>query len=180
MICDKDVANEYYALIVRGSAGGDPVTLARVAGAATDLCDTTSGYSANAWHHACGVVRTNQDVSVYIDGGSKGNSIANRSPANLDRTCIGYSGDSAPGDYMSGRIAEVAAWNVALTDDEVAALAGGVPPPRMRPESLVAYWPLAGIGSPEPDYRGVYDMTLFNAPTTADHAPVGPMFGYDD
>jgi hypothetical protein len=69
----------------------------------------------------------------------------------------------------------VGIWNVALSDQEVASLAGGVHPTRMRPGALVAYWPLWGDESPAPDLHLIggtrYPMTL-SGTTKANHAPV--------
>ena len=76
---------------------------------------------------------------------------------------------------MNGRLAEIAIWNAALTDDEVLSLSKGVSPLRVDPQNLVAYWPLYGNGSPEPNYvRNSTDLalTLINAPPQIDHAPV--------
>jgi hypothetical protein len=77
---------------------------------------------------------------------------------------------------MNGRIAEAGIWNVALSDREVAALASGVHPARMRPDALVAYWPLWGDDSPELDWHPSggtrYPMTLTGTPTKANHAPI--------
>lgn len=33
-------------------------------------------------------------------------------------------------------------WNVELTEDEIALIYSGVPPLPVRPQNLVAYWPL--------------------------------------
>ena len=49
----------------------------------------------------------------------------------------------------TGDLAEAAVWNVALTDAEVAALARGIHPFLIRPDALVAYWPILGRYSPE-------------------------------
>jgi hypothetical protein len=58
---------------------------------------------------------------------------------------------------------------VALTDDEAVILSLGYSPVFVRPANLVAYWPLVGRSSPEPDIVGGYDMTLVGSPTVADH-----------
>jgi len=60
---------------------------------------------------------------------------------------------------------------VALSAGEVAALGAGASPLAVRPQSLVAYWPLYGNVSPETDIISGYDMTLYNSPTEADSHP---------
>lgn len=150
-----------------GTVAGDPV---RFLTNASSIAVTTSGYTANTWHHACGVFAAVDSRAAYIDGGSKGTSTASVTPAGINRTRIGVSaGSVTAGRFMSGRIAEAGIWNVALTDAEVAVLADGFSPLFVRPQSLVAYWPMIGRYSPEIDKRGGFGMTLVNSPTAADH-----------
>ena len=70
------------------------------------------------------------------------------------------------GDYMNGRIAEVAIWSVALTAGEHTALAAGVSPLLIRPASLLGYWPIWGTSSPE------IERMAANAGTVTGTAPV--------
>jgi hypothetical protein len=79
----------------------------------------------------------------------------------MDRTAIGTTNDGT--DFMSGDIAEAAMWDVALGDDEVLMLGVGFSPLCIRPQSLVAYWPLVGRHSPEIDMIGKFDMTVTGA-----------------
>ena len=70
-------------------------------------------------------------------------------------------------------MAEVAIWNVALSDAEVAVLSGGLPHILMRPDALVRYWPLWGRHDPEIQLVGGTDsLTLNGSPAAANHAPV--------
>lgn len=157
-IGDKDETNVWIALVARGNFGGDPIALQRFIAGST-VASTTTGYSANTWHHACGVLRANDDVSVFIDGGSEGTDNINKVPAGFDRTAIGGLRDDSPGTYFSGLVAEAAFWNIALTDAEVAILAKGFSPLFVRPQNLVAYWPL--IRDEDQDRVGGYDLTAF-------------------
>jgi hypothetical protein len=47
----------------------------------------------------------------------------------------------------------VALWNIALSDADVASLALGIHPFLVHPSALVAYWPLMGASSPEPNLK---------------------------
>jgi len=114
---------------------------------------TTTNASQDTWHHLCGVFAASDDRTAYLDGGNKGTDATDLSPDYVDLTAIGAFKDNTPGEYCSGRIAEAAIWNVALTDAEVAILADGFSPLLVRPASLVAYWPLIGRYSPEIDIR---------------------------
>lgn len=105
---------------------------------------TTATYSANTWHHACGMGAGTNDRRVFLDGGNKVTEgvISRIFNSGIDRTLIGRrlrtNVASAP---LTGRIAECAIWNVALSDDEVASLGRGYRASLIRPESLVLYVP---------------------------------------
>ncbi len=157
---------DYYRLDAAGGTAGDPVQLRAYDGAAGTNVVTTSGYSANTWHHACGVAAASDDRRVYIDGGSKGTSAVARNVTSLDSTYIGRN-DVGGGREMSGAIAEVAIWNVALADAEVEILAHGVRPLFVRPASLVFYLPL--IRDDDEDLIGGLSMTANNGPTVSAH-----------
>ena len=169
--------NQQHALIADGAVAGDFV-VAFTQTTSSVKAKTTTGITQGQWHHACGVWAAATDRRAFIDGGSKGTNTTNRSPSGMNRTQIGQSENNT--NRHSGLIAEAAIWNVALTDGEVATLAAGISPLRVRPSALVGYWPLFGTSSPENDYSGKNnDMTLVATPTQDRHAPVGPMFGFD-
>ncbi len=65
----------------------------------------------------------------------------------------------------------MAIWNVALTDSEIATLAEGVSPLRVRRDALVYYCPIGGQ-SPEIDIIGGVNMTVTG--TTVDEEPPIP------
>lgn len=166
-LVDKDVTTQFHALFIQGSAVGDPVCAYSFAGTGA-YSTTTTGYSINTWHHACGVWSATNSRKSYIDAGSVGENTTDLTPVGLDRTAIGKLMRSTPGGPFYGRIAEAGIWNVVLDTSEISALARGALPLRVRPGSLVAYWPLWGRTSPEIDPVGKYDMTVVGA-TAADH-----------
>lgn len=170
---DKDDERQMFALRASGDETGDPVSI--LAYSTADhiaYAHTSSGYSVNTWHHACAVVASSTDRSVFIDGGSEGTNTDEVTPNNLDRTSVGRCGDSSPGYYFAGNVAEVAIWNVALTDAEVALLAAKWSPLFVRPENLAALWALTVN---DDDWLGTYDLTAFNTPSWAAH-PSGIMY----
>lgn len=167
-VTDTAGGTDYHRIALRGDAGGDLLEARSRNGGGVAL--TTTGFSANTRHHACGVFAANNDRAIFIDGGSKGTDTTVSNDAGLDAVSIGRSGDASPGNYMSGSIAEAAIWDVALTDVEVAILAAGYSPLFVRPQNLVAYWAL--IRDEDQDRVGGYDMTPFNTPTIAAHPPV--------
>ncbi len=179
-IADTAGDSEYVALIAKGDVGGDPIRWGVVS--VTDpsvnaAADTSTGYSAGVWHHACGVSESALVHHAYIDGGSKGSdtSTDENFPVSVDATSIGRLVRLNPAAYTAGKIAEVGIWDVVLTDGEVKGLAAGLSPVTVRPANLVSYWPIYGLGSPEPDLSGnKNNLTLTNAPAAANHASIIP------
>lgn len=80
------------------------------------------------------------------------------------------------GEAMNGVLAEVRVWNVVLTAAEMTSAQYGYP---VRPSNQLAYWPLQGRTSPEPD-RGPsgYNLTVTGTTTDTSLAPVSPAFGW--
>ena len=168
-IVDKDgPANPRWMLQIRGASVGDPIRLASEPSGFASVI-TTTGYSANTWHHACGIENSQTNRNVYIDGGSKGTDTTDPGAVSgtPDRTAIGRQMDSTPNAPMSGSIAEVGIWNVALTDAEVAVLADGFCPLLVRPQSLVLYVPL--IRDADQDIVGGLSFTPNASPTISSH-----------
>jgi hypothetical protein len=121
---------------------GDPIRILSV-GTATAAVDTTTGFSANTWTHACGVFASSTSRTVYINGGSSATNTTNSSGTGENRLFQGVTrAASAFSNYFSGSLAEVGVWNAALTADEVLALARGISPSLIRPQSLNIYAPL--------------------------------------
>jgi len=160
--------NTYYALHFAGELTGDPVIAVTRCEGSPKYATTTTGYTVDTWHHACGVWAATDDRRAYIDGGSRGVEHTPASPTGLSATAIGRLTRSTPSNYMNGDIACPAVWDAALTDDEVAALATGIWPPLIRPESLVAFWPLYNVNDMR-DIKGGYNLTAYNTPTTAEN-----------
>lgn len=172
----------YFSLHARGDQSGDPVQA--ITDDFTDpagVASTSSAYTANTWQHAAAVFSSSNSRAAFLNGGSKGTNSTNRTPTGINRIGVNrlyYAGTGYGG--MSGRIAHLAIWNVALADDEVAALAAGFSPQLARPGSLVAYWPFGGFhGDYDRDLCGAYNLTAYNSPTFAEGPriiyPVGPM-----
>lgn len=159
--------NHHWRINLEGSTAGDPVRFgSQVAGVNSDA-NTTTGFSANTWQHACAVGRSATSRDVYLNGGSKGSNATSSTPAGLTVTRMGI---SAAGTVdMAGRAADLAIWNTDLSDAEVALLAKGVSPLTMKPQNLVAYWPL--VRAPFRDWVGGNHFTANNQATTTGHPP---------
>jgi hypothetical protein len=131
--------------------------------------------SQNAWH-GIGCTRTTAKLcKLFYDGvldSSGGTTGTKAIPAVNSSSYIGRTPTGYGAQTFTGRIAEVALWNVAMSDDEVNALTFGAHPLRFRPTNLIFYFPLWGVASPEPNLSGyAYHGTVTGA-VLADHAPV--------
>lgn len=167
---DLSVPQSRFMMQVRPS-DGDIIRCFATEGAASGSALSTSSWSINTWHHACGVFASSTDRRAFLDGGSKGTDATDVTPTGIDRLSLGRSGDSTPGAYLKGYLAEVAVWAGALTDAEVAILATGTPPDRVQPHNLVHYYRLRNIN--ELTCRvGSTTLTAYNTPTSADHCRI--------
>ncbi len=136
----------------------------------TQALPAASGtFTANTWTHAAYVNSASNNHVIYRDGGNSGSDANNPTvPAATDVTVGRVNGSLNAGQYLAGRAADWGVWDVALTADEIAALARGVSARLIRPQSLVGYYPLIGRTSPEIDLRGGRDLTVTGA-TQAEH-----------
>lgn len=170
--------SEYHGMSVGYSTAG---RIAAISNAGTEgVAQTSTGITTNTWHHCCAVIASATSRTAYIDGGSSGSNSTSAAAASMVNMSIGAYRRPTGEQFgpAAGQIAEVGLWNVALTASEIAALARGIPPYRVRPASLAGYWPLYGLSSPEPDWKpGIltatrYPMTLVGTPPQyAGHAP---------
>ena len=171
--------NDYFLLRIQQTTGTIAAAV-NAFGVGQVLAESSAGCSLNTWHHACAVFSAADARAAYLDGANKGTEGTSRTPTNtVDRTGVGGLVPLTPTQFMSGRIAEAAIWDVALSDAEIAALGKGFAPLLLRPQSLVAYWPLLGNDSPELDrWKNQYDLTVTGA-TKAEHSrvyyPIGLM-----
>jgi hypothetical protein len=105
----------FHSLEAAGATAGDPIQ-ARTRN--TPTAATTTGYSANTWHHACGRWPTTSLREALIDAGSKGTN-ADLKSIIVSRTSIGALNADAITLPMSGRISDARIYNRALSDTEV-------------------------------------------------------------
>ena len=158
------------------SLGNAGQILFRISGSSDSAVGPTV-LSTGVWQHVAGRKNGNgaSNISVHLNGVVNGTgSSVNPIPDTANNFRVGA--DMAGAIGFDGRIAEVALWNVALSDAEIAALATGANPLRVHPNNLAAYYPLWGVGAGgEPDLSG-NGQTLTEVGTVgvADHAPVGP------
>lgn len=157
--------------------GPDGMRVAAVTASQNTFAIARSGgsYSLNQWQHVAGVFAAANARRVYLNGTAGTIETTSLSVASVDRMLIGawerLGGWSA---YFGGAVAEAAIWKVALSDSEIGQLAAGFSPLLVRPQDLIAYWPLGGrFGENDQDHSGNgYDLTAYGGPTWVDHPPI--------
>lgn len=139
------VDGNYFAIDMSGTEADDPIRAITSAGVGGFLAGSVAGPTTdNTWGHCAGVFTSATSRIAYFNGTAGVAETTSSTPAGLDRTDIGrllYEG-GVPVNYMSGRIAEPAIWNVALTAAEITSLVRGVSPLLIRPSALIFYAPL--------------------------------------
>ena len=167
-------ANNYYVLEARGDVAGDKIyALVNDTGGAVSA--SMGPFGANTWNHGCAVFASTTNRQVYLDGVAGALSTTLKTPNTPTNTGIGR---IVTTPYVSGRIAEVAIWNVALSENEIMMLAKGIAPLRIRGQNLKGYWPLY-TSDRLIDYSGNQNtMIAVNSPVTAEPPPVRTAFGF--
>ena len=178
-MCAMSLANAAGSVYVVMELGGTPYganITALVGSSGEAYASATAGYTANAWNHGAVVFTSSTSRAAYQNGGNKGTNTTSKTITGLSVTDVGALNLGGPlYSKFNGRIAMPCVWNVALTDAEIAALAAGVHPLRVRPTSIVSYWPLHGDDSPERDWTSnKRALTLSGSPTKANNPPVEP------
>jgi hypothetical protein len=159
-----------FTIAAAGTLTGDPIQAICQPGTPTAaIAQTTTGYTAGAWQHACGVFTSSTSRTAYLNAGSSGTDTQSATPTGLNQIKIGMRVNVTPGLFFDGLIAEVGIWNVDLTAAEVASLADGFTCDKVRPQSLVFYAPLVRDLI---DYKGGLTITNNNTATVANHPRV--------
>ena len=131
-----------FFLNIGANVAGDPVRVFSVVNGTGAIAVTSTGITANTWHHVCGVYASDSSRTAYIDGGSAVEETTASTPVGVAVGCFGGLRLNVVSNSLQGRICEVGIWNVALTAAEVLMLARGFSPQFVRPQSLVMYAPL--------------------------------------
>ncbi len=171
---DKDVGDRVFGLDL---SGGQIRAFSR---ATTFRAATVvSGYTNDVWEMATGVWAASDDRRAFKNGGNKATNGSDVTQTQIDRLSIGRFGDSSPSQAaMDFQLAEIAVWNIAGSDAEVASLYNAGPFAYsaffLRPEALVHYWGLLedSITMGLTDIVGGLDLSQISSPAIAGHVPL--------
>lgn len=137
---NSDISGVGTYMILRGNDAGDPLSASDFDGSTAARANSGGSVTTGVWTHGGAVFQGTSSRSVYLNGTRTDNSTAVSGFSTPERTRIGtFLPSNSP---WSGEIAEVAIWNVTLTDDEMLILAAGFSPLVVRPSALQLYVPL--------------------------------------
>ena len=151
---DHGTASFRQAMFHRNSAGG--FTSAKL----------TSTLSADTWYKLGGRY-DGTNIDAFLNGAIEATT-ASSDPGTSESPT--FSSDSSSAD--GGIVAERACWNVALSDSEFLLLGAGMSALYIRPGNLIAYNPIFGNQSPEPDLSGNGRTGALTSTTKVGHSPV--------
>jgi hypothetical protein len=166
--------------------GSDGLLYTRIYDGAVKSTTGSTVMATSTWYHT-GLSIDGTNLKGWVNGVNEGSVAAGASFTGYTNPSLRLCGLTTTlglaelaRERHDGRIADFAIWSAALSTGEFAALAKGVSPLRIRPASLVAYYPLFGAGSAEPDAIGQSGNLVLNGTVQAAHAPVMPPFGADE
>jgi hypothetical protein len=171
-----DAGNPSVAIFTR--AGGIGVAYYVLATPSLTADPGSTGLVAGTWYHVALTVDTSVSaLRAYINGSLDASVNAAPSTIASNTTKHFYFGFAPAGGIELGQtvLADGAIWNAALTQLEVSALAAGIRPPHIRPKALVAWWPLNGLASPEPDLSGNANNGTLTGTANAFGPPIMPV-----
>lgn len=142
----------------------------------------------SVWHNfvaAMDFSATGNNMLAYLDGVQCGaNAVTNVAfivslGANLWIGGSPASFGNGPATHFAGRIAETAIWAARLSAGEVQSLATGQSPANVNRSTLVGYWPLLALASPEPDLSGNLINAVLTGTTAVNHCPCRAAGGHN-
>jgi Concanavalin A-like lectin/glucanases superfamily len=167
-VSDGGAAANYHALYLNPSAGASAYSLQN--GGTSGEATSGGTMTANVWAHVAAVFSASNNRRAWLNGSGGTANTNTVNPSVLNTTQMGVLWTST--NPATADVAETAIYSVALADADLVSLAAGLSPLQVRPEALVAYWPLLGQTSPEIDLWRGNGLTLVNTPAAAPHCRV--------
>ena len=120
--------------------GPNRVAKALIKNGSTETVTTTAKASVDTWAHVCTKFVSDTSRFAYLNGTPSAESTTSVTVSGVDTIAIGARVNPSTAWHLSGAAEHVFIYNVALSDAEISALADGISPLLIRPESLVFYW----------------------------------------
>jgi hypothetical protein len=154
-------------LYFAGDVAGDPLSFWRFG---SGLTNSVLGYSSGVWNNWAGRSYSNTVVDVDVENTVTTGPTTSVAWQNASAIMIGARLTPGISLQLTGSVANVAMWNVALDDAEVASLVAGFSPRRVRPQSLVFYAPLVReLVVPKSLVAPISSLAATASPTVSDH-----------
>lgn len=118
-------------------------------GSGSTALEGADNYVENEWNHLLAVASSSTSRYAYTNGVAGSEGTTSRVPSGLDEVFLGTR--NAQNEHAVGAIAEASVWDAVLTQAEIDLLNLGYSALFVRPQNLVAYWPLVGRSDPEMD-----------------------------
>lgn len=124
----------------------------------------------NTWIHVAAVFSNTTTQISYVNGVNSTATNTSTTIGAMTATGIGASPSTGNSVWWPGLLASIAFWNVALVDGDVASLAAGFSPRKIRPSGLISY-----VRGDQANGADIISSTLWtanNTPTvSANHPP---------
>jgi hypothetical protein len=139
---------------------------------------TSSALAINGWYHIGGVFTAANSRTAFLNGGAATANSTNIVFTNTpDKTSLGvlYRHDNSMSTNRSDAYwAEIGFWNIALTAADMLVLAAGYSPLMVKPEALLAYYPMVrgDANGDAPDLVGGLTMVEQGTVDVQPHARV--------
>jgi Concanavalin A-like lectin/glucanases superfamily len=141
-------------IILHDSTSGAGIQMVWTVGSANyQALSAPNTFDIGTWHHVLiATDYTAANHAVYLDGVPLTITGSVTGPPDTGVTEFNIGAIHPTAEGMDGRLADIAIWSgVRLGPAEARALAKGARPNTIRPGSLLRWWPLDGIQTPEPD-----------------------------
>ncbi len=169
-----DQANVGHNMLYLSNTGYNRAYSRALSPAVAAFATASSSYATSSWQHMAAVYESSVSRTVYLDGGSAvTNTTAVVFDPGQDVFSLGTRWWNGTVDLpLNAKVGEAAIYSIALTVAEMGLLATGFSPMLVRPESLVAYYPLLH------DYNdwgpGGFHLTKSTNPAilSPDHPPI--------
>ena len=165
----------YFHNLSAGAPGVGNWLLIQKRNSAANMAWTNIPFTATSgvWFHAAWSTTSasTANMAIYANGtaGTKQDNTNTLTSAITNAVVPQINGRNGANNLNSFQAAEVGIWNAALTADEVASLAKGMTCDKVRPQSLVAYFPLV---RDLVELKGGLTVTNNNTATVANHPRV--------
>ena len=175
-ICEAGVASTAGQFRCNISASTTGVfNISQTGPTATGSATTTNVSTVDTWTHCAAIFTSNTSRRAILNGdtgGAANNTTNTGTPGSLTRFSLGVRDLTAQQGFFQGLIGAWAVWNVALSDEEVVALAKGWHPTRIRRTALVWLCMFPALGTVVTDEIGTADMTITGATDSNDGPPM--------